>query len=156
MKIWPRRAGIEVRNVLKLVPHVAAVTPREIHQVHRRPSGLCHQSLCIAIGYPTHARVWIAAHVSNPCVPTEANGGIQGGYSCPATSVGAEGLPVKNGEHVVLADTAEDFALAVVNLLRNTEVRKNIETAARDFVQKNFSWEKAAAAFRDICWEVVA
>lgn len=77
------------------------------------------------------------------------------GKAVVSTRIGAEGLPVADGEHVVLADSPTDFAEAVVSLLGNTEARRRIEKAARDFVQKNFSWERAAEAFGNICWKAL-
>src|SRR5206468_4149588 len=48
-----------------------------------------------------------------------------------STSIGAEGLPVKSGEHVVVADGAELFAHEVVRLLRDIDRRRRLEAAAR-------------------------
>jgi len=78
------------------------------------------------------------------------------GKAIVSTRIGTEGLPVKDGEHVVLADGAVDFAQAVVELLRNAEARQRLETAARDFVAKNFSWDKAAEAFAVVCRKIVS
>jgi len=72
-----------------------------------------------------------------------------------STRIGTEGLPVKHGEHVILADEAEDFAQSVVALLGNAAARRRIEASAREFVLENFSWRQAAEAFADICWKLV-
>lgn len=77
------------------------------------------------------------------------------GKAVVSTPIGTEGLPVNDGEHVILAAKADDFARAVVKLLRNPQAARRIGAAAREFVKTNFSWEKAAAAFADICWRVV-
>jgi glycosyltransferase involved in cell wall biosynthesis len=69
------------------------------------------------------------------------------GKAVVSTAVGVEGLPIKDGEHVVLADNAEDFACAVVGLLGDEARREGIATKARSYVRRNFSWGKAAAAF---------
>src|SRR4029079_15048618 len=47
-----------------------------------------------------------------------------------STTVGAEGLAVRNGEHVLLADEPDAFARAVVALLRDVERRRRLEQAA--------------------------
>jgi polysaccharide biosynthesis protein PslH len=72
-----------------------------------------------------------------------------------STRIGTEGLPVQDGKHVVLAHGAEDFAQAVVRLLRNTEARKRIESAARGFVRMHCSWAKATEVFAETCWTIV-
>ncbi|UCG12687.1 MAG: glycosyltransferase, partial [Deltaproteobacteria bacterium] len=73
------------------------------------------------------------------------------GKAIVSTSIGTEGLPVSDGENLVLADSAETFADAVVGLLKNSESRRAIEKAAREYVEKHVSWEKAAEAFANIC-----
>ena len=61
-----------------------------------------------------------------------------------STSVGAEGLPVQNGENILLADAPGDFADSVVSLLRDPNQRKLLGTAARALVQEKYSWPKVA------------
>ena len=77
------------------------------------------------------------------------------GKAVVATRVGMEGLPVTHGENVILADQPEEFASAVVHLLRNERERDRVGQAARRFVYENFSWQKAGEVFMDICYKVV-
>lgn len=76
------------------------------------------------------------------------------GMAIVSTPVGAEGLPVRDGEHVVLAERPPAFAEAVVRLLRDPERRSRLGRAARAFVEANGTWDRAAAAFRDACHAV--
>jgi sugar transferase (PEP-CTERM/EpsH1 system associated) len=71
--------------------------------------------------------------------------------SVVSTSIGVEGLPVRDGEHVVLADRPEDFADAVVDLLQQPERRDQLGQAARRFVEGSFTWPSATEAFIDAC-----
>jgi glycosyltransferase involved in cell wall biosynthesis len=64
-----------------------------------------------------------------------------------STSVGAEGLPVRSGENILLADTPTDFAHSVVSLLRDPSERKRLGTSARALVQEKYSWPKVAESF---------
>jgi glycosyltransferase involved in cell wall biosynthesis len=68
---------------------------------------------------------------------------------CPvvSTTVGAEGLDCTNGENIILADTAEDFAAACVKILDNPDERSRIGKAAREFVIGGYSWANAAGLF---------
>lgn len=68
-----------------------------------------------------------------------------------STPIGTEGLPVRDGEHVILAEGAEAFASAVVELLQDPDRRRRIGQAARHFVDASCSWPSAAAAFVDAC-----
>jgi glycosyltransferase involved in cell wall biosynthesis len=45
-------------------------------------------------------------------------------------------LDVKPGEHVLVADTAVDFANAVVQLLQDPDLRKRIGSAGRKYVEQ--------------------
>jgi len=51
-----------------------------------------------------------------------------------STRVGAEGLDVRDGEHLLLADSAADFAAACVRLAREPGLAERITGAAREFV----------------------
>jgi glycosyltransferase involved in cell wall biosynthesis len=73
------------------------------------------------------------------------------GKAVISTPIGVEGLPLTDGEHVLLAEGAQAFADAVVGLLRDPERRRRIEGAARELVERNFGWERAASVFSDAC-----
>lgn len=64
-----------------------------------------------------------------------------------ATTIGAEGLPVRDGEHLLLADEPERFAAHCLSLLENTERRRRMTDAAWRHVSSSFSWESAARQF---------
>jgi len=57
-----------------------------------------------------------------------------------STSVGAEGLPVTDGENILLADEPQDFAARVVSLLSSAKQRTRLGTAARQLVETRYSW----------------
>jgi glycosyltransferase involved in cell wall biosynthesis len=65
------------------------------------------------------------------------------GLPVVSTSVGAEGLPVREGEHILLADTAVTFAGAVSRLLASKSLRSKLGAAGRLLLEKEFTWEKA-------------
>ena len=64
-----------------------------------------------------------------------------------STTVGAEGLPVTPGRDIVIADDPERFAEAVVHLIRDTEARRGIESAARQLVVDRYDWAAVARNF---------
>jgi glycosyltransferase involved in cell wall biosynthesis len=63
-----------------------------------------------------------------------------------STTLGVEGIPVRGGEHVLIADDARSFADAVVSLLRDQAAggarSRALGEAARSFVEKQFTWDK--------------
>jgi len=66
-----------------------------------------------------------------------------------STTVGAEGLPVTNGRDIDIADEPARFAHAVVHLMRDSEARRDIETAARRLVVEKYDWSAVASDFED-------
>jgi polysaccharide biosynthesis protein PslH len=66
------------------------------------------------------------------------------GKAVVSTVVGAEGLPVRNGEHLVLADRPQEFAAAVVRLMRNLDERRSLEAAAHKLVVERYDWSAVA------------
>jgi sugar transferase (PEP-CTERM/EpsH1 system associated) len=71
------------------------------------------------------------------------------GKAVVSTTVGAEGLPVTNGEHVVLADEPRAFAASVVGLMRDRESRARLEAAARALVVERYDWSAVAGELED-------
>lgn len=68
-----------------------------------------------------------------------------------STSIGAEGLPVTDGEEILLADTPESFADAVVKLLKNEDLAHEIGQRAAARVRREFGWDTVADSFAAIC-----
>jgi sugar transferase (PEP-CTERM/EpsH1 system associated) len=64
-----------------------------------------------------------------------------------STSIGAEGLPVRNGEHLLLADDPASFAEKTVQLLGDFPQRAQIGRAARYLVEENYSWVTVSKTF---------
>ncbi len=71
-----------------------------------------------------------------------------------STSVGAEGLPVRSGENILLADTPNDFAGSVISLLRDPNHRQRLGAAARALVSESYSWPRVAEGFARTLREV--
>ncbi len=67
-----------------------------------------------------------------------------------STRVGAEGLPVHDGEHLLLADTPDAFASACLALLAGEPLRTDLAFRARTLVSENFSWDSVARRFEQI------
>ena len=66
-----------------------------------------------------------------------------------STTVGAEGLPVTSGQDLVIADEPAQFASAVVNLIRDEDARRQLESAARQLVVAKYDWAAVAHDFED-------
>ena len=73
------------------------------------------------------------------------------GKTVVSTSVGAEGLPVTNGENIIIEDDPVRFGEKIVDLFGNREKTKEIGSAASKFVRKDFTWRHVAEEFCKIC-----
>lgn len=69
------------------------------------------------------------------------------GKAVISTSVGAEGLPVRSEQDILIADTPDAFAGAVVRLLADRNLRSEIGRAARELVVQKHSWASVAQHF---------
>jgi len=58
------------------------------------------------------------------------------------TEMGAEGLPVKHREHILIANEQNTLTEQTVKLLRDKKLRDRISENARLLVQKEFDWRK--------------
>lgn len=72
-----------------------------------------------------------------------------------STPLGAEGLPVRDGEHLLLAETPEQFARAVLRLLRDEPLRRRLAASAQTFVADRYSAETIARQFMAHCRETI-
>lgn len=78
------------------------------------------------------------------------------GKAVVSTTMGAEGLPVRHGENIILADDPADFAGQVVQLLRDAQRRAQLGRAARRLVEENYGWPSVAARFEQIMQAVLS
>jgi polysaccharide biosynthesis protein PslH len=71
------------------------------------------------------------------------------GRAVVSTTIGAEGLPVTDGRNVVIADTPDRFAAAVITLFRDPARRVQLERAARDLVVTHYDWSAVAGQLEE-------
>ena len=67
-----------------------------------------------------------------------------------STTIGAEGLPLEDGEHMLVADDAAGFAQAVLSLLEDPARATAMARMSAAYVRENFGWDAAAEAFARI------
>jgi O-antigen biosynthesis protein len=86
-------------------------------------------------------------------VPLRLGVGIRGkileawamAMSVIATSVACSGLRYQDGEHLMVADTANDFAARVITLLKDPARRVRMGQAGRKMAEQFYGWESAAS-----------
>ncbi|MGI9072646.1 MAG: glycosyltransferase [Bryobacteraceae bacterium] len=64
-----------------------------------------------------------------------------------STSIGAEGLPLKDGKDIAIADSSELFARCCLDLLADADLRRHRAKQAWELVSSQFSWEAVSREF---------
>jgi glycosyltransferase involved in cell wall biosynthesis len=62
------------------------------------------------------------------------------GVPVVSTAKGAEGIAGRDGVHFRIADTAADFAQAVLQILRSPQEAESLRQAGRRLVLERYSW----------------
>lgn len=120
--------------------------------VGKNPRGVARQVAGdprIEITGPVDSAVEALAAARVAVVPLLAGSGTRikileawaAGRAVVSTTLGAEGLPVRDGEHLVLADTPEAFAAAVSRLIESPAERQRLGRAGRQLYERQFTWE---------------
>jgi glycosyltransferase involved in cell wall biosynthesis len=95
----------------------------------------------IRVGGGTRLKIYEAMAMEQPIV---------------STTIGAEGLPVRDGAHLLIADTPQEFAAAVVRVLTDKPLAGALGASAARLVREEFGWERVAASFAEICREAAS
>ncbi len=96
-------------------------------------------------------------------VPLRSGGGIRAkiiegmaiGRIILSTSIGAEGIPVKDREHLFICDTAEDFIDVISYLQKHPESLERVSKNACTFAKENFSLETITKPVIDLYYELL-
>lgn len=151
----------------RILPLVRGAVPEaSLTVVGRNPSERLKQIAARAGVRITGTVPDIRPHVANAAVcvvPLRVGGGtrlkifeaLAMGKAVVSTTIGAEGLPIKPGEHFLQADTPGEFADAVIGLLRDSGRRRAFGTVGRRLVEERYSWGQVARQFEGYCEEVV-
>ena len=73
-----------------------------------------------------------------------------------STTIGAEGLPVRDGKDIRIADDAAAFAATIVELLRTPSEASRLGVAAARLVREHFGWAQVTTQFAAACEATVA
>jgi sugar transferase (PEP-CTERM/EpsH1 system associated) len=148
----------------EIFPAVRAEFPSAVFQIvgrnpHSRVKELASPSVEVTGTVPSVAEYLRAATLV--VVPLRIGGGTRlkifeamaMGKAVVSTSVGAEGLDVKTGRDIILADDALTLAQAITLLLRDSELRRRYEEAAARLAAQ-YDWSNIEQRFAQVLQEV--
>lgn len=119
-------------------------------------------SECVQVtGWVEDVRPHLAA-ASLVIVPLLSGGGsrlkiteaLAMGKAVVSTSMGAEGLELHHGRHLLIANDPADFANAVIQLLGNPQRRESLGDEGRRKVIERYGWDLLATRLYDACLEL--
>ncbi len=120
---------------------------RGVHQVGfvNNVYALIHQSsICIVpllVGGGTRLKILEAMALKTPVV---------------STSKGAEGLRVRENEHLLIADSPKDFAHEIIRLLNDPQLSDRLAVNGFQLVQELYDWKVILPDFLKVIDQVVA
>lgn len=136
----------------RVLPRIRAEFPQVRFSVvgqrpHRRLDPLRDNSAVTLTGWVEEVQPYIA-QATVYVAPLRVGGGTRlklleamaMGRPVVATRLGAEGYPVTDGQQLMLADTPDEFAGAVISLLQSPERRVALGESARSFVERRYDW----------------
>jgi len=151
----------------EILPRVRRVVPSaRLTIVGRNPSARLRSAADSAgvtvTGTVADIRYWVA-EAAVYIVPLRIGGGtrlkiyeaLAMGKAVVSTTIGAEGLPLSEGQEILRADEPEVFAARTVRLLRDAQERDRLGSAGRELMEKHFSWSSVAADFESHCRRAV-
>jgi len=163
MDWMPNEDGI-VWFVESILPRIRAAIPdatltivgrnptAKVKALHRPDAGVS------VTGSVPDVRPYLASHQLF-IVPLRVGGGTRlkiyegmtMGLPTVSTTIGAEGLPVVDGEHLLLADDPATFARACIALLEDQARSQAMGDAADRYVREQFGWDGVAKRFAEFC-----
>jgi len=103
-------------------------------------------------------RPWLARAEVCVCPITEGGGtrlkildAMAMGKPVVSTTIGCEGLRVRPGENIVVADTPGEFAAGLVQLFESEDLRRRIGASGRALVEREYCWERIAEHLQEAC-----
>jgi glycosyltransferase involved in cell wall biosynthesis len=160
---WPPNVDSVLWFAREVLPQIRRAAPyAPFYVVGARPPA---EVLALAEGDPT---VKVTGYVADPApyleesalliVPLRAGGGMRvkilealaRGIPVVSTTIGAEGIDVTHGEHLLIADEPTAFAEAVVRVLDNRAFGDQLAEAGRRHALTRYDWRSVCPAVEQV------
>lgn len=160
---WHPNADALRYFVSKILPIVRARRPGVILRIvgRKAPESMIRQYSglpgCDFVGEVADVRSYLAS-ASVIVVPLNIGGGsrikileaLGAGKAVVATTIGAEGLNVVSGDHLLIADSPSAFAAAIEDLLSSPGLRRRLGNNGRKLVSDQYSWDQIAGSLESV------
>lgn len=129
---------------------IGADAPESIQRLADAPGVAFHGYVADLDPYMDGCRVAIAPLRYGAGVKGKVNLSMAHGQPVVATACAVEGMFLSPGEDVLTAETAEDFAAAIVRLHGDRELWEQLSAQGLENVRRHFSFEAARPALRRV------
>lgn len=115
------------------------------------------------LGYVPHLDQ-LLAETAVFVVPLRAGGGMRvkildtwcWGLPIVSTTIGAEGIEIRDGENILIADTAQAFGQAVNRAYADQDLNRYLRQNGRQWVEEKYDWRHIYRAWDDVYERLVA
>jgi glycosyltransferase involved in cell wall biosynthesis len=151
-EIWPRIREREPQLVFTIV---GRTPPEEIRRLAELPG--VEVTGTVEDVRPFYAEALAAV------IPLRVGGGsrlkileaMAAGVPVVSTTLGAEGIEVRDGENVILADDAEAMSAALSSLNADEGLRRGLSSAGRALVFAQYDWSRLGARLGEVYGEIL-
>jgi glycosyltransferase involved in cell wall biosynthesis len=146
-EIWPR---IHAQQPHLIFTVVGKNPPAYLTQLHGT-NGI------EVLGYVPDVEV-LLAETTVFVVPLRAGGGMRvkildawcWGLPIVSTSIGAEGIEIRNGENILITDEPEAISTAVLRAATDRELNQRLRLNGRHWVEEKYDWKIIYTAWDDV------
>jgi glycosyltransferase involved in cell wall biosynthesis len=155
---WPPNAQGILWFARHVFPQVRAELPRAVLTVIGKnpPAGLEGEGIEVT-GYVNDLKPYLAETAAF-IVPLHAGGGMRvkildaWSWRLPviSTTIGAEGIEIQPGKDILIADTDQTFAQAVIRILRDPTFATQLAQTGRQTVLEKYNWQTIYSAWDQV------
>ena len=120
--------------------------PKTVRELHDRHTVSVHADVPDVAPFVQEAAVSVVPLLVGGGTRLKILESLALGTPVVSTTVGAEGLDLDDNEHLLLADSPEDFAAAVVRLMRDGDTSRRIAQRGQKRVAERYLWSAIRAA----------
>lgn len=143
-EIWPRVLAVLPKAKLMLAGRSPVA---EVLELGRRPGVTVHADVPSMVTYFEAARVVVVPLRVGTGTRLKALEAMAAGRPVVGTTPGLAGIGIRDGVHAYVADDADRFAEAVIDLLARDEAATRMASAARSHVESAFGWDRIGSRF---------
>jgi glycosyltransferase involved in cell wall biosynthesis len=135
---------------------VGSRPPWALQALARRCKGVnVHGYVADVVPFWTCATILVVPILSGGGVRVKILEAMAMGLPVISTTIGCEGLAVRNGEHLLIADTPETFVNACIALLQDKELASRLAQNARQIVFEQYNALVVLQALDDVYEEAI-